>query len=127
MQEMGSPGWVVVPVRSPLSVNGRDVIAVASTKLSLAGGDADAALGPADTISPTTATTIEKRGLAWLLMVAVLLDSDLSKPSRRMPGNERGAGVTAAIQSLRLADLVVRARPLAPVPSCWAKRSLAWR
>src|SRR5258706_13737081 len=107
MQDMGSPGSVVVPLSSPLSVNGRDVIAVASTKLSLAGGDADAALGAADTISPTTATNIEKRGLAWLLMVAVLLGSDFSKTSRGKPGNERGAGGTASILSPRILDVVL--------------------
>src|SRR5688572_13320319 len=40
LQNCGSPGSVVVPPRSPVSVNGRVEMESASAKLSLAGGDA---------------------------------------------------------------------------------------
>ena len=69
VQGVDSPGSVVVPLRSPLSVNGRVEITSASAKLSLAGGDEKAGLGPANRNKAQLDTTSSRRNAARVRVI----------------------------------------------------------
>src|SRR6267143_7314231 len=63
-QKFCSPGSVVVPLRSPLSVNASVEMTSAAAKLSLAGGDEKAALGPANRNRAQLDATSSRRNIA---------------------------------------------------------------
>jgi hypothetical protein len=69
LQIWGSPGSVVVPLRSPLSVNGNAEMKVALAKLSFVGGDENAVVGPAKARSAKTVATSKERSNPGVRMV----------------------------------------------------------